>query len=67
MSSFTQGQLDALNAMIAGGVLESEYEGRRIRYRSLAELIQARDTVRAGLGTPAVRVTHVQPTYDGGF
>lgn len=67
MSSFTQGQLDALNAMIAGGVLESEYEGRRIKYRSLAELIRARDTVRAGLGASAVRITHSQPTYDGGF
>lgn len=67
MSNFTQAQLDALEAMIAGGVLESEYDGKRIKYRSMAEMIRARDTVRAGLTSTAVRITHVNPTYDPGF
>ncbi len=65
--SYTQAQLDALDAMIAGGVLESEYDGRRIKYRSMAELIRARDTVRAGLQSAAPRITHVNPTFDSGF
>lgn len=67
MSSFTQAQLDALEAMIATGVLESEYDGKRIKYRSMNELIRARDAVRAGLGSAAPRITHVNPTYDPGF
>jgi hypothetical protein len=67
MSSFTQAQLDALEAMIATGVLESEYDGKRIKYRSMNELIRARDAVRAGLGNAAPRITHVNPTYDPGF
>lgn len=67
MSSFTQGQLDALEAMIAGGVLESEYDGRRIKYRSLNELIRARDTVKGALQSSAPRITHVNPTFDPGF
>jgi hypothetical protein len=67
MTSFTQAQLDNLEAMIAGGVLESEYDGKRIKYRSMAELIQARDMVRASVQTSAARVTHVNPTYDPGF
>jgi hypothetical protein len=67
MSSFTQSQLDALETMIAGGILESEYDGKRIKYRSMAELIRARDTVRGGLTTSAARITHVNPTYDPGF
>lgn len=67
MSSFTQAQLDNLEAMIAGGVLESEYDGKRIKYRSMAELIQARDMVRASVQSTAPRVTHVNPTYDAGF
>lgn len=68
MSSFSQAQLDALEAMIAGGVLESEYDGKRIKYRSMAELIRARDIVKNGLGsTSTTRVTHVNPVYDRGI
>lgn len=67
MSSFTQGQLDTLETMIAGGVLESEYDGRRIKYRSMAELIRARDIVKNGLGSSATtRVTHVNPVFSRG-
>lgn len=67
MSSFTQGQLDALEAMIAGGILESEYDGKRVKYRSMAELIRARDIVKNGLeSTAATRVTHVNPVFDRG-
>lgn len=67
MSSFSQAQLDALEAMIAGGVLESEYDGKRIKYRSMAELIRARDIVKNGLGSSATaRVTHVNPVFDRG-
>jgi hypothetical protein len=67
MTSFTQAQLDNLEAMIAGGVLESEYDGKRIKYRSMAELIQARDMVRASVQSASPRVTHVNPTFDPGF
>lgn len=67
MSSFTQAQLDALEAMIAGGVLESEYDGKRIKYRSMPELIRARDIVKNGLGSSATtRITHVNPVFDRG-
>ncbi len=66
MSEFTQSQLDKLNAMIASGVLRSEYDGQRIEYRSMAELIRARDTVRAGIGSTAERVTHINPVYSKG-
>jgi hypothetical protein len=68
MSSFTQAQLNALEAMIAGGVLESEYDGKRIKYRSMSELIRARDTVKNGLaeGSAISRVTHVNPVFSKG-
>lgn len=67
MSSFTQAQLDALEAMIATGVLESEYDGKRLKYRSMAELIQARDIVKNGLGNAgSARVTHVNPVFSRG-
>ncbi|WP_157669296.1 phage head-tail joining protein [Chitinibacter sp. GC72] len=38
----TQAQLDALNATIASGELEVEYDGKRIRYQSTQALLLAR-------------------------
>lgn len=36
--AYTQADLDALNAAIVGSELEVEYQGRRVRFRSVAEL-----------------------------
>lgn len=67
MSSFSQAQLDALNGMIASGVLKAEYDGNRIEYRSMADLIRARDVVQKGLaGSTATRITHVNPIFSRG-
>lgn len=67
MTDFTQAQLDQLNMMIASGVLKSEYDGQRIEYRSMADLIRARDLVRSGLATATTtRVTHVNPVFSRG-
>lgn len=66
--SFTQSQLDALDAMIASGVLEADYDGKRIRYRSMDDLLKARarvaDELAAQAGQRSVRF--VNPTYDRG-
>ena len=39
--AITQADLDALNAAIIGAELEVEFQGRRVRYRSVTELSQA--------------------------
>lgn len=39
--AITQADLDALNAAIIGAELEVEFQGRRVRYRSVAELTDA--------------------------
>jgi len=36
--AYTQAQLDALKRAIAAGVTEVDYNGRRVKYRSLAEM-----------------------------
>lgn len=36
--AITQADLDALNTAILGAELEVEYQGRRVRYRSIQEL-----------------------------
>lgn len=43
----TQSDLDALDAAILSAELEVEYQGRRVRFRSVAELRQAYEHARA--------------------
>lgn len=47
--AYTTAQLQALEDAIATGELTVEYEGKRVTYRSIAELISARDFVRGEL------------------
>ena len=57
--AFTQEQLDALESAIASGELRVKYGDppREVEYRSMTDLMRARDTVRASLGkSPNVRV-----------
>ena len=68
MTDFSQTQLDNLNKMIASGVLRSEYDGQRIEYRTLADLIRARDMAKESLAASGAttRVTHVNPIFSKG-
>lgn len=43
MSNFTDANLAAMDKAIASGALEVEHSGSRVKYRSLAEMMQARD------------------------
>lgn len=52
--ALTQSDLDRLDAAIATAELEVEFgDGRRVRYRSVAELTAARDHVAGVLRTAA--------------
>ncbi|MGY8826831.1 MAG: phage head-tail joining protein [Candidatus Latescibacterota bacterium] len=44
-SPYTQTQLDALDTALAEGVLTIEYDGRRVTYRSLAEMQSIRGRI----------------------
>jgi len=48
--AYTQQQLDDLEAAIAEGALEVQYEDRRVRYRSLEQMEAVRAKLRAALG-----------------
>lgn len=43
--AYTQADLDALDRAIAGSQLEVQYGDRRVRYRSMEELLSARQHV----------------------
>lgn len=47
--AFTQTDLDTVNAAIATGELEVELNGKRVRYRSLKDLMAARDLILADI------------------
>jgi hypothetical protein len=47
--AYTTAQLQALEDAIATGELTVEYDGKKVTYRSIAELLTARDFVRGQL------------------
>lgn len=57
MPSWTQPQLDALESAIARGVTSVTYDGKKVEYRSLAEMLSIRDRMREALGLTAVSST----------
>lgn len=48
--AWTQAQLDAIDAAIAQGTRVVEYEGKRVEYLSLTEMITVRRLIRVELG-----------------
>lgn len=47
--AFTLTQLSAIEAAIASGELQIMYDGKRIEYRNMSDLMKARDLVRGEL------------------
>lgn len=47
--AFTQAQLDALEAAIAGGELTVEYQDKRVTYRSLREMLEIRNMMKQAI------------------
>lgn len=47
--AFTLTQLDAIESALASGELAIEYEGKKVQYRSMADLVTARNILRAEL------------------
>lgn len=66
--SVTQADLDALDRMIASGVISTTYDGKRVEYRSMNELREARASLAAQLATSAGTppVTHYNPAFSKG-
>jgi hypothetical protein len=61
--AYTQADLDALDAAIASSQLEVQYGDRRVKFRSTAELLQARQHVAAQLAATGGRRSHSRFTF----
>lgn len=66
--SVTQADLDRLDSMIASGVLVTMYDGKRIEYRSMSELIAARAATarRLALASGSQNAPYSNPSFDKG-
>jgi len=47
--AYIQADLDAINSAIASGEMEVSYRDKRIKYRSIDELISAKNLIQADL------------------
>lgn len=54
--SFTQADLTAIEEAISTGALEVQYTDKRVRYRSLNDLLTLRDIMRRDLGLDTKRL-----------
>lgn len=61
--AFTKIQLDAVENAIASGELRVMFDGREIIYRSIADLIRARDTIKASLEAAGTLPTVTRTSY----
>lgn len=65
--SFSQVQLDAIEAGIAAGATTVSYEGKSVSYRSLDEMLRIRGIIRRALGLDAAASQTVLVSHDRGF
>lgn len=61
--AYTTTQLQAVEDAIATGELTVEFDGKRITYRSMAELVQARNLIRAELMSAGTISTEPRVSY----
>ena len=63
MSLFSQAGLDAIEEAIGGGFLDVEDDGKKIRYRTLDELLRIRNLIRHKLGETEQAPARIKFTY----
>jgi hypothetical protein len=64
--SFTQKHLEAVEAAIARGEKTVRYTDRTVEYRTVDELLKAREEIRTSLATAATPRSRVYRLYHGG-
>lgn len=61
--AFTTADLTVIETAIASGTLSVQFSDRRVQYRSLDELIKARDMIKEGIANPSGSSASVRSTY----
>lgn len=63
MAGFTIAQLEAIETAIASGELTVEFDGKRVTYRDMADLMRARDTIKGELEASGVLIAAPRRSY----
>lgn len=61
--AFTQSQLDAIETAIASGELKVMFDGREVIYRSIDDLLKARNTIKAALQASGIAAAVPRVSY----
>lgn len=61
--AYTQTQLDAVETAIASGELRVSFNGREVVYRSIDDLLKARNTIKAALQASGTMPTATRTSY----
>lgn len=64
--AFTKKHLDAVEAAIARGEKTVRYTDRTVEYRTVDELLRAREEIRSSLANAAMPRSRVVRLYQGG-
>jgi hypothetical protein len=65
--AWTETQLSALESAIASGTTRVTHDGKTVEYRSIAEMIQIRNMMRADLGQTSTAPRSTLVRFDRGF
>lgn len=65
--AYSQAQLDAIEDGIAAGSTEVSYDGKRVVYRSLDDMLRIRGILRRALGLDPTSSQTVLVSHDPGF
>jgi roadblock/LC7 domain-containing protein len=65
--AWTETQLSALESAIASGTTRVTHDGKTVEYRSIAEMIQIRNMMRADLGQASTAPRSTLVRFDRGF
>lgn len=65
--AWSQSDLDAINAAIAGGARRVRFQTHEVEYHSLAELMRARDAIKAEIEGNGTATGVLFAEYHGGY
>lgn len=63
MAIYNQAQLDALSTAIAQGALEVAYGSKRVRYRSLADMLRLQAAMQADIAGESTGSSYHYPRF----
>ncbi len=65
--AFTSADLDAINSAIAQGAKRVRFQTHEVEYQTIAEMLRARDVIKAEIETPAANGGAMFARYESDY